>query len=333
MYISTQSCHTLAWEIQDEVDLYIIVENVKACAEKFGFTPYDSTLISLAVSEISTNALRYAHGGRVSIQPTLNSKGLEVTIKDHGKGIKDLSLVMQDGYSTTIDSLGIGFGAAARLVDEMIFDHNSDDGTTIRLIKYLPVPDNYLDIGVVSFPDTRELLNGDGYLIKKYEGDKVLIAILDGAGHGAKAQEATQQTKNIIAENYKLPLDQILHKCDTFLRKIHSGRGVELGLLRITSTYAEFSGIGHIGVHSNRESHLSFPMQNGRLAWALPKKILMTRYSKPDHFMIILHTDGIVNNNFHTFYDFQATAQSIAVDLFNQYAQSDDDATVIIVKG
>jgi len=320
-------------KIYSESDIYRITEKVREFAESFGFNSYDSNLISLAVSEISTNAYRYANGGVVLIKSTSNGLGLEIVINDHGSGIKNISLAMQDGYSTSEHSLGLGLGAASRLVDEMLFNKNNSSGTSISLIKYLPVPDSFVDIGTVSFPDTREIFNGDGYIVKKYEGDKVFIALLDGAGKGEKAQEAVVKTKKIIAKNYKLSFDLLLRKCDELLRKDHCQRGVELLLMRITPNNSEFAGIGNLSTHIYSYPQVSFPIQNGRLCLSLPENIIIRKFKRPEHFLLILHTDGIVNNNFNSFYDSTKPAQSIAIDIFNRYALSDDDATVIVIKG
>lgn len=319
--------------IYSEADIYRITESVREFAKSFGFNSYDSKQISLAVSEISTNAYRYADGGVVLIKSVSNNLGLEVIINDHGSGINNVPLAMQDGYSTSKDSLGLGLGAASRLVDEMVFNKNDSTGTSISLIKYLPVADSFVDIGTVSFPDTREVFNGDGYIVKKYEGNKVFIALLDGAGKGERAQEVTLKTKEIIAKNYKLSFDLLLRKCDELLRKDHCQRGVELLLIRITPKNIEFTGIGNLSTHIYSYPQVSFPMQNGRLCLSLPEKIIIRKFKKPDHFFLIVHTDGIVNNNFNSFYDSTKPAQEIAIDIFNRYALSDDDATVIVIKG
>lgn len=58
-----------------------------------------------------------------------------VIAEDHGPGIADTSLAMQDGYSTC-KSLGLGLPGAKRLMDEFEIESEVGKGTLIRMIKW-----------------------------------------------------------------------------------------------------------------------------------------------------------------------------------------------------
>jgi serine/threonine-protein kinase RsbT len=63
-------------------------------------------------------------------------KGLEVVCEDRGPGIEDVSVVMQDGYSTS-RGLGMGLPGAKRLMDDFEIESNMGRWTKIVVRKWL----------------------------------------------------------------------------------------------------------------------------------------------------------------------------------------------------
>lgn len=73
--------------------------------------------------ETEMNALIHAGGG--SIKMTVASDHLEISSTDRGPGIPDVSLAMQEGYSTATDEIReLGFGAGMGLPN---IERNSDE--------------------------------------------------------------------------------------------------------------------------------------------------------------------------------------------------------------
>lgn len=107
-------------------------------AKEIGFGTVDQARIATAISELARNIYLYAGSGHISceILEKMGRKGLIITATDAGPGIPDLSLVMEDGY-TTSGGLGAGLPGVKRLVDE--FDLRSEDGkgTTVQSIKWV----------------------------------------------------------------------------------------------------------------------------------------------------------------------------------------------------
>jgi anti-sigma regulatory factor (Ser/Thr protein kinase) len=71
----------------------------------------------------------------------MDPERIRVVLKDHGPGIKDIALAMQEGYSTAPDNIrSLGFGAGMglpnmkRYSDEMTVESTVGVGTTITLI-------------------------------------------------------------------------------------------------------------------------------------------------------------------------------------------------------
>lgn len=61
--------------------------------------------------------------------------GIEMVCEDQGPGIRNIDLVMQDGYSTS-RGMGMGLPGAKRLMDEFIIHSQEGVGTTITCRKW-----------------------------------------------------------------------------------------------------------------------------------------------------------------------------------------------------
>ena len=111
---------------------------IKRVLKELGFP---STLIrntAIAVYEGEINLV--IHGGGGVIDAEITPECISVVLADQGPGIPDISLAMQEGYSTAPDNVRqLGFGAGMGLpnikkyTDEMIIESEVGKGTTIRL--------------------------------------------------------------------------------------------------------------------------------------------------------------------------------------------------------
>jgi serine/threonine-protein kinase RsbT len=93
--------------------------------------------IVLAVSELATNLVRYAHEGSIRLGPVEGPRGwgLQIESRDTGPGIADITLALQDGFSTG-GGLGRGLPAVRRLMDDFVID-SLPSGTTIVAQRWL----------------------------------------------------------------------------------------------------------------------------------------------------------------------------------------------------
>lgn len=95
------------------------------------------TELRTAVSELLTNAVRYASGGSMTIEQLEHKgiKGLRVVISDTGPGIADIEQALQPGFSTG-KSLGRGLSGCKNLVDFFDFQSEPGIGTRAVIIKW-----------------------------------------------------------------------------------------------------------------------------------------------------------------------------------------------------
>jgi len=123
--------------VSRDADIVTARQLGRELAAKAGFAGSDLTLIATAISEVARNIISYAEAGEIRLG--LASKdgypGLFVVAQDHGPGIPDIDLAMQDGFSTG-KSLGLGLPGARRLMDEFEIVSVPGKGTTITMHKW-----------------------------------------------------------------------------------------------------------------------------------------------------------------------------------------------------
>ena len=124
--------------IRSDLDIVSARVEGRDMAKTLGFGTIDQARIATAISELARNIVLYASEGTVTIRQVERGlkRGIEVFCEDHGPGIEDVSLVMQDGYSTS-RGLGMGLPGAKRLMDEFEIDSRPGSGTKIVVRKWL----------------------------------------------------------------------------------------------------------------------------------------------------------------------------------------------------
>ena len=120
-----------------EIDVIPFRNRLKEYAVKIGMGLVNQTKIITAASELARNMLKYADGGKVTIEVITKGRenGIRLTFKDEGPGIPDIGLAMKDGWSTA-KSLGLGLPGTKRLVSEFDIKSEVGKGTTVTVIKW-----------------------------------------------------------------------------------------------------------------------------------------------------------------------------------------------------
>jgi len=112
-----------AIELHRQADIVTARGAGREMARHLGFGPADQTRLATAISELVRNAIQYADQGVCFLidESDDRSARIKVVVEDHGPGIPDIGLAMQDGFSTG-GSLGMGLPGARRLVHEFHID-------------------------------------------------------------------------------------------------------------------------------------------------------------------------------------------------------------------
>ncbi|MEA5051450.1 MAG: ATP-binding protein [Oscillospiraceae bacterium] len=111
---------------------------IKKELRQLGFNPEVIRRVSIAMYEGEINMVIHAGGGVADV--LVWPEKIEITLTDHGPGIADIKLAMQEGYSTAPDNIrSFGFGAGMGLpnmkkyTDFMDIQSALGKGTTIRM--------------------------------------------------------------------------------------------------------------------------------------------------------------------------------------------------------
>jgi anti-sigma regulatory factor (Ser/Thr protein kinase) len=111
---------------------------IKKALKELGFPASLTRNVAIAVYEGEINMV--IHGGGGVIDVVITPECISIELADQGPGIPDVSLAMQEGYSTAPDNVRqLGFGAGMGLpnikkyTDEMIIETEVGKGTTIKL--------------------------------------------------------------------------------------------------------------------------------------------------------------------------------------------------------
>jgi len=110
----------------------------RSLAGRMGFSSAEQALIATAISELARNIVAYASQGEIFVERVLDNQreGIAVTARDNGPGIPDISLAMQDGYSTS-RGLGLGLPGTRRLMDQFDIISEVGKGTVITTTKWV----------------------------------------------------------------------------------------------------------------------------------------------------------------------------------------------------
>ena len=123
--------------IERDVDVVTARQEGRALALLLGFSSGDATVVATAISELARNIVLYAKGGEIVI--TLaeqgSRRGLKITARDEGTGIRDVERVLRRGYSTS-GGLGLGLPGVRRMMDEFDLVSESGKGTVVTVKKW-----------------------------------------------------------------------------------------------------------------------------------------------------------------------------------------------------
>lgn len=121
--------------LNKNVDSSSVIYTIMHISKKIGFSSMDSTLVATAASELATNIIRYAGSGEINIYvyhcELEKMMGLELVAIDCGPGIVDVQKALEEHFTTTKNSLGLGLPSVKRIMDDFSVESSPGKGTTI----------------------------------------------------------------------------------------------------------------------------------------------------------------------------------------------------------
>ena len=112
--------------------------DVKRKLKQLGYNPEAIRKVAIAMYEGEINMVIHAGGGEAIVD--IDPRQVHVVLRDHGPGIPDVEMAMQEGWSTAPDNVrNLGFGAGMGLpnikkyTDEFRIDTAVGEGTTLTM--------------------------------------------------------------------------------------------------------------------------------------------------------------------------------------------------------
>lgn len=198
---------------------------------------------------------------------------------------------------------------------------------------------DFVEWGVADQPLDGQAESGDCYVVKKYP-EGVLIAVVDGVGHGPDATVAARLTAQVL-EGYSssTSLTALLEECHVRLRGTR-GAVISLAMLDASRSTITWLGVGNIeGLllrnlprdgSTNSKHRETLLLRAGLVGHQLPRLAPETLPVHPGD-IVIFATDGIRPD----FADNIGTGVSplqIANDILEHHALETDDALVLVVR-
>jgi anti-sigma regulatory factor (Ser/Thr protein kinase)/serine/threonine protein phosphatase PrpC len=320
---------------------------VRKIASQVGFDATSIEELAVVISELVTNLVKHAGGGKITIT-SLDANGrvgIQIESDDDGAGIANFEQAMTDGFSTA-GSLGYGLGTVNRLMDRMDIATSPEKGFHLICQRWLrttafnqsQIP---LDIGVATRPKLGFEDNGDSFVIKHW-GQSVLTGVIDGLGHGNLAHYAAETARNYVETHYDQPMARIFsgvaHDC-------RATRGVVMALARfdfLQPTTPEegppfhltYANIGNVECRVlNSPQPVNLILRRGVLGGVAPNPVIN---ESPWHNgnIMVLHSDGLTTRwRWEDFPDLgEQSAAITSQKLIQALAKEEDDATVLVVK-
>ncbi|WP_302823254.1 ATP-binding protein [uncultured Anaerotruncus sp.] len=116
--------------------------DVKGVLKKLGLSPQVVRKVAIAMYEGEINMVIHGGGGQITVEVAADAVTMKLV--DHGPGIRDISLAMQEGWSTAPEEVrNLGFGAGMGLPnmkkysDEMEVVSEVGVGTTVNMKVYV----------------------------------------------------------------------------------------------------------------------------------------------------------------------------------------------------
>lgn len=286
-------------------DVRVAAEDACAVA---GLNGDRAAAAALVATELATNLLKHAGGGRVVINlvqgpdDTSEETGpwVQIASLDHGPGIGDTAAALGDGYTTAPSSLGAGLGTCRRTSNAFDLYSRPDRGT-VAVARVGPVPPQRAAtppvrpgprVGGVNIPLAQDEHSGDsmGWVRR---GPHLTLLLADGLGHGVKAAQASTTAVAALDRTADRAPDVVLRRLHEALRPTR-GAAVAVAHLDGDAGHLYFAGIGNIGARlytgDGWRSLISHP---GIVGAHFPAGVPLQRMPWTPDSLLVLHSDGL----------------------------------------
>lgn len=196
-----------------------------------------------------------------------------------------------------------------------------------------------LDWAVAARPLAGQPVSGDLHLVAPFPGG-VLLAVVDGLGHGPAAAAAAQVAVEVLAKHAELPVSELLQRCQAALGRL---RGVVMSLasLETAAHTLTWVGVGNVEAALLRSLPGGGILRERLLLWGgivgqslgslRPASLRLARAD-----VLVLATDGIDSDFLDVAFlegvHSGRSAQELADGVLRRHALPKDDALVLVAR-
>ena len=296
--------------------------------------------VALVVTELATNLLQHAQGGRLLIGCHAVDDGgqLEVISIDSGPGIADVNRTLRGRHASGRSPGGGLAGVRQASTDFSIFSIPGR-GTVILSRAWAPAkhalsalsPSARFAHSGICLARPREEISSDSWDIHITDS-RATVIVADGSGVGVVAADASMLAASAFRLTAESPA-RLLERVHTLLHPT-VGAAVAIADLDARAGTVKFSGVGNVAgrlVSSSEDRRL--PTQVG-MAGHTSADVRESHYRWPDHSIVVLHSDGL-RDDWHL----RETPGLMHCDpaviggwLIRDHAIDLDDVTVVVLK-
>jgi hypothetical protein len=188
-----------------------------------------------------------------------------------------------------------------------------------------------IEWGVAACALPGQTVSGDLHLVKPITGG-VLLAAVDGVGHGEEATAAAEIAIGILNQHAGELLDRLVMRCHAALTKT---RGVAMTVATLLATEERLTwlGVGNVEaalLHAGEGGSERVLLRSGLVGYQLPELRASTTAIAPRD-LLVFATDGIGPNfadNLHQ----SGPPQQIADRVLDCHFKRHDDALVLVAR-
>jgi phosphoserine phosphatase RsbX len=200
--------------------------------------------------------------------------------------------------------------------------------------KRIAMEEQHIDWSAAILAVEGETVSGDMYLIRPFLNG-VLVAAIDGIGHGPEAAASAQVAVSLIEKNPNQSLVSLVKSCHEALKNM---RGVVMSLASFNKVENTMTwlGVGNVEGRLIRSSsqigvtHDSLLLRGGIVGNNLPSLIAIEVPITPGD-TLIFASDGI-RNDFAENLNINAHPQELVRDIITRSAKHTDDCLVVVVR-
>ncbi|MHB1296913.1 MAG: SpoIIE family protein phosphatase [Gemmatimonadaceae bacterium] len=185
---------------------------------------------------------------------------------------------------------------------------------------------------IAEAPFKGETLSGDSHLVRAVS-DGVLVAVIDGVGHGEEAARASQRAIEVLKTSEELDLIALVRRCHHALLDTR-GVAMSLALLNHETDMMSWLGVGNVAGHVMRSNPSTMPhrevmlTRGGTIGLRLPMLVASTtELGQGDVFL--LATDGL-KPPLAGRLPLDTPLQTLADELLRTHGRGTDDALVLV---